>query len=490
MRSSGILMHISSLPSKYGIGTLGEEAFSFVDFLSDSNQKLWQILPITPTSYGDSPYQSFSTFAGNPYFIDLDLLEKEGLLLKEEYENEVFSENDSYVDYGILYNVRFKILYKAFLRFIKNPAADFSKFKEENSEWLYDYALFMALKTAHGGISWQEFPKALKFREEEAMKKIKAELKDDIEFWAFLQYKFFEQWKKLKAYANKKGVQIIGDLPIYVALDSADVWSKPELFKLDKDLNPKEVAGCPPDYFAEKGQLWGNPIYNWTYHRMNDFSWWLERIKKAKETYDIVRIDHFRGFAGYYAIPGTDETAENGEWKRGPGMDLFKLVKEKLDNPKIIAEDLGYITDDVRELLEESGYPGMKVLQFGFTAGQDSEHLPHNYNKNCVCYIGTHDNDTTKGWLFEQNSTDVEYILNYLGIKDQKDIPNGLIRLALSSSADTVIVTIQDYLGLGSEARMNFPSKPCGNWTFRVKKEQLSKELSKKINKLSQLYWR
>lgn len=490
MRASGILMHISSLPSKYGIGTLGQEGYDFVDFLKASGQKLWQLLPITPTSYGDSPYQSFSTYAGNPYFIDLDILHADGLLKPSEYTTLCWGEDEEKVDYGKLYELRFGVLKKAFMRFIKAPDSEFETYKEENSFWVYDYALYMAIKFENDGVSWQEWDDSLRFREPAIMEQKKRLLQNEIEFWCFIQYEFYKQFYKLKEYANENGIQIIGDIPIYVALDSADVWANPNLFLLDEDLKPIEVAGCPPDYFSKTGQLWGNPLYNWAGMKETGYDWWIKRIADATKTYDAVRIDHFRGFESFYAIPAEDETAQNGVWHEGPGIELFELIRSKLDNPNIIAEDLGHITEPVRELLKATGYPGMKVLQFAFCAGQDNAYLPHNFNQNCICYTGTHDNDTIAGWLESTSTEDLSYVMDYLQVNSKADCIFGLIRLGFGSVADTAITTMQDWLELSTEHRMNIPATPQGNWRWRAKHTQFTQMLSEKINALTKLYWR
>lgn len=490
MRTSGVLMPISSLPSQYGIGTMGKEARRFVDFLEKGGQTYWQILPICPTSYGDSPYQSFSSFAGNPYFIDLELLCKDKLLTKKECESYKWGKKPQYVDYGIMYVNRYALLRKAYERFSKKTPADYEAFCSKEAEWLDEYTLFMALKDANGGVAWNEWDDALKLRKPEAIAEAKEKYADDIAFYKMLQYLFFKQWTALKAYANEKGIRIIGDVPIYVAMDSADVWANPTQFYLDKDLNPIEVAGCPPDAFSADGQLWGNPLFRWDVMKKDSYSWWTKRISAMAKLYDIVRIDHFRGFDSFYAIPAKDDTAKNGVWKDGPGMDLFNVLEKKLGKLPIIVEDLGFLTPSVKKLLKDSGFPGMKVIQFAFDSREDSDYLPHNYPQHCVVYTGTHDNDTVMGWMKTAPKDSVRFAKNYLNLTKEEGYNWGMMRAAWSSVADMAIVPMQDLLGLDSKARINIPSTTGGNWQWRATPEQIDNKLAKKLHKCMQMYAR
>lgn len=488
MRAAGILLHISSLPSDYGIGTMGKAAYEFVDFLKEAKQRYWQILPVGPTSYGDSPYQSFSTNAGNPYFIDLDMLREEGLLQKTDYSKINWGADSKYVDYENLYNNRFKVLRKAFDRFKEGDLTEFRTFLQDNEKWVSNYALFMSIKDENNGKSWLEWDEGLRCRDSGALWEFRCAHEDDIMFWEFLQFKFFEQWRKLKDYANDNGVSIIGDIPIYVALDSAEVWVYPDLFDLNEELLPCAVAGCPPDAFSPTGQLWGNPLYNWHRNSETGFGWWIDRIKSATELYDIVRIDHFRGFEGYYAIPYGDETAEHGQWLKGPGMELFNAVKNELGDLPIIAEDLGFLTEDVHKLLKESGFPGMKVLEFAFDPREESNYLPYTYDKNSVVYVGTHDNNTILGWLDELDKDTAEFCKKFLDTEDE--VAWKLIKCAHASVSDTAVIQMQDYLELGSEARMNVPSVLGGNWQWRMTKRAATKKLAKKIADITRTYGR
>lgn len=494
MRASGILFPIFSLPSKYGIGCFSEEAYDFVDFLVGSGQKYWQILPLGPTGYGDSPYQSFSTFAGNPYFIDLNQLIEDGLLTKKECDAEDFGDNCEKINYEKLYKNRYRLLRKVYERARVWEVSEFIDFKNENSYWLRDYALFMALKDFFKGEMWTEWPEDIRFRYGYAMDYYQRELYYDIEFYEYIQYIFFRQWNKLKAYANEKGIEFIGDIPIYVAFDSADAWSHRELFRFNENGEPEAVAGCPPDGFSATGQLWGNPLYNWDYHKKTGYDWWIKRLENCYKLYDAVRIDHFRGFDEYYSIPYGDETAENGHWCKGPGIELFNQVKKSLgDDRLIIAEDLGYMTDTVKQLVKDSGYPGMKVLEFAFDSRDSSApalYLPHNYVNNCVVYTGTHDNETLFGWLDNITKEEMDNVKTYFGIKsnDKKEIADAMIRAAHSSVAKLCIIPVQDYLLLGNEARINTPSTLNDNWTWRVKRGMLTKNLSMKISAMTRLY--
>ncbi|SFG64009.1 4-alpha-glucanotransferase [Lachnospiraceae bacterium C7] len=490
MRNSGILMPISALPSAYGIGTMGKVARKFVDYLKKAGQSYWQILPIGPTSYGDSPYQSFSSFAGNPYFIDLELLIKKGLLKKEECDAYEWGDNEHYVDYGIIYKSRYKVLRMAGERFLQNPPVEYKRFCEDKKDWLEDYALFMALKDANDGIAWFEWDDSLKFRDESAIENAKEKYKEDIKFYKFLQYAFFQQWTELKAYANKNNIEIIGDIPIYVSADSADVWANPQQFYLDEDLKLIEVAGCPPDAFSEDGQLWGNPLFRWDVMKKDGYSWWVRRIKAMSQLYNIIRIDHFRGFDSYYAIPAKDDTAKNGKWKEGPGMDLFKVLEKKLGKLPIIVEDLGYLTPSVKKLLKDSGFPGMKVLQFAFGGDSENEYLPHNYQKHCVVYTGTHDNDTILGWLSTAEPEVVKHAEKYLNLTKKEGYNWGVMRGALSSVADTCILTMQDIIGLGAEGRINTPSTLGENWKWRATEKELGITTRKKLYNYTQMYGR
>lgn len=490
MRTSGVLMPISSLPSQYGIGTMGKGARRFVDFLEKGGQTYWQILPICPTSYGDSPYQSFSSFAGNPYFIDLELLCKDKLLTKKECESYKWGKKPQYVDYGIMYVNRYALLRKAYERFSKKTPADYEAFCSKEAEWLDEYTLFMALKDANGGVAWSEWDDALKVRKPEAIEEAKEKYADDIAFYKMLQYLFFKQWIALKAYANEKGIRIIGDVPIYVAMDSADVWANPTQFYLDKDLNPIEVAGCPPDAFSADGQLWGNPLFRWDVMKKDSYSWWTKRISAMAKLYDIVRIDHFRGFDSFYAIPAKDDTAKNGVWKDGPGMDLFNVLEKKLGKLPIIVEDLGFLTPSVKKLLKDSGFPGMKVIQFAFDSREDSDYLPHNYPQHCVVYTGTHDNDTVMGWMKTAPKDSVRFAKDYLNLTKEEGYNWGMMRAAWSSVADMAIVPMQDLLGLDSKARINIPSTTGGNWQWRATPEQIDNKLAKKLHKCMQMYAR
>ena len=484
MRTSGILMHISSLPSPYGIGTMGKEARKFVDFLDKSGQTYWQILPICPTSYGDSPYQSFSSFAGNPYFIDLDYLCKDKLLTKKECLSYEWGENPEFVEYGTLYENRFPLLKKAYQRFKKALPDDFADFCEKNSDWLEDYALFMALKDANGGVAWFEWKKDLKLRKPSAIENAKEE------FWKMLQYLFFKQWTELKAYANEKGIQIIGDVPIYVAGDSADVWANPGQFYLDENLDPIDVSGCPPDAFSDDGQLWGNPLFRWDAMKKDGYTWWTKRIKAMSELYDVVRIDHFRGFDSYYAIPAKDKTARNGEWREGPGMDLFNALEKKLGRLNIIVEDLGYLTPSVKQLLKDTGFPGMKLIQFAFDSREESDYLPHTYQKNCVVYTGTHDNDTIMGWFKTAPKESVKYAKEYLRLNKEEGYNWGTMKAVWGCVGDMAIVPMQDILGIGSEGRMNTPSTLGMNWKWRAVDGQITSALAKKVCKNMEIYCR
>lgn len=490
MRKGGILLPVSSIPSKYGIGTFSKQAYEFVDFLENAGQSFWQILPLGPTGYGDSPYQSFSTFAGNPYYIDLEELIKKGWLTEEECEAYDFGGNDRYVDYEKIYRSRFKILKTAYQRSKIGDNKEFRKFKAGNAMWLEDYALYMAVKNSFGGASWIEWDEEIKQRRPEAMKAYKEKFAEEIEFYQFQQFLFAAQWFALKAYANKKKISIIGDIPIYVAFDSADTWANPELFQLDGTCTPVGVAGCPPDSFSATGQLWGNPLYRWDYHKETGYEWWMRRIDYCYRLYDTVRIDHFRGFDEYYFIPYGDTTAEFGHWEKGPGYDIFKVMKEKIGKKPVIAEDLGFLTPSVIKLVQKTGYPGMKILQFAFDSREESDYLPHNYSNNSVVYTGTHDNDTTMGWYRLLNRQDKGFAKRYLNIKATKDIHWEFIRAALSSVADTAIIPIQDYLGLGTEARINTPSTLGENWKWRLKEGQLDAGLAERIRKMTKLYGR
>jgi len=490
MRKSGILMPISALPSAYGIGAFSKEAYAFVDFLEKAGQKLWQILPLGPTGYGDSPYQSFSTFAGNPYFIDLEQLVEEGYLTKSDCEQYDFGTDSQSVDYEKIYQSRFQILYKAYKNSdIRNNTA-FAAFCEENKYWLFDYALYMAVKNSFDGKSWIYWDEEIKLRRPEALKMYCEKYQDEILFYQFQQFMFAKQWSALKAYANEKKIEIVGDIPIYVALDSADTWANPELFQLDETCTPIAVAGCPPDAFSATGQLWGNPLYRWDFHRSTGYAWWIQRIAYCYKLYDVVRIDHFRGFDEYYAIPYGDETAECGHWEQGPGYEIFKVLKAELGKLKVIAEDLGFLTPSVIALVKKTGYPGMKVLQFAFDSREESDYLPHNYTQNCVVYTGTHDNDTTIGWYEKLNSRDKSFAKRYLAIKGKKDINWVFIRAALSCVADTAVLPMQDYLGLGGEARMNMPSTLGTNWKWRMLPDVCTEELAEKIRSMVKLYGR
>ena len=492
MRRNGMLLPIASLPSPYGIGGFSKEAYEFIDLLEETGQKLWQILPLGPTSYGDSPYQSFSTFAGNPYFIALDTLVEKGWLTKEACEASDYGDNESYIDYGRIYNSRFILLKQAFLNSDILSDEKFTEFCKDNQHWLPDYALYMALKNQNDGKSWIEWEEEIRLRKLEAVECYKRELEEECNFYKFLQYEFHEQWTKVKEYAHKKGIQIVGDVPIYVAFDSADTWANPELFQLDEKNLPLGVAGCPPDAFSATGQLWGNPLYNWAYHKKTGYDWWLKRIAYCFDLYDIVRIDHFRGFDEYYSIPYGDETAVNGHWEKGPGMDLFNTVKEKLGELDIIAEDLGFLTESVFQLLKDSGYPGMKVLQFAFDPSEDSDYLTYKYQRNCVVYTGTHDNDTTAGWFEKLSDGDKEVALRYMNsfYTPKEEQHWDLIALAMRSTADTCIIPVQDFLGLGSEARINMPSTLGDNWKWRMTKGAFSEELKEKIRRMTKLYGR
>jgi len=492
MRASGILLPVSSLPSEYGIGSFSKEAYKFVDSLKAAGQKYWQILPLGPTGYGDSPYQSFSTFAGNPYFIDLEDLIEKGYITTKDCEDCDFGDDDRSIDYGKLYESRFVILKKAYKA--SNIAEDneFIKFIKKNAYWLNDYALYMAIKNEFNSVSWLEWDEDIRLRKPEALKEYTEKLHDEVEFYQFLQFEFHVQWKKLKKYANKKGIKIIGDIPIYVALDSSDCWADTKLFQFDKNNLPKGVAGCPPDAFSKTGQLWGNPLYDWKYHEQTHFEWWIQRIEYCFKLYDVVRVDHFRGFDEYYAIPYGAETAIDGKWKKGPGYKLFDALNKKLGEMDIIAEDLGFLTDSVRALLKKTGYPGMKVLQFAFDSREESDYLPHNYDKNCIVYTGTHDNSTILGWYDEISKADKQFSIDYMHNASSKpeEIPWDFIRLAMSSVAKTCIVPIQEYLALGSEARINIPSTLGENWKWRLGKDDITESTIKKIYKITKIYGR
>lgn len=490
MRASGVLLPISSIPSAYGIGTFSKEAYEFVDFLEEAGQSYWQILPLGPTGYGDSPYQSFSTFAGNPYYIDLEELAEKGLLTKEQCKACDWGDNEEYVDYEKIYLSRFKVLRIAFENSEIEKDSDFQSFVKENSYWLEDYALYMAVKDSFKGISWIQWDEDIRLRKTDAVSSYKKKLKEEILFYEFQQYLFAVQWTRLKKYANDKGIKIIGDIPIYVAFDSADTWANPELFQFDENGLPIGVAGCPPDSFSATGQLWGNPLYRWDYHKETGFAWWIKRIAYCFQLYDVVRIDHFRGFDEYYNIPYGDETAEFGKWEKGPGYDLFKVMKEKLGNRPVIAEDLGFLTPSVIKLVKRTGYPGMKILQFAFDSREESDYLPHNYTPNSVVYTGTHDNDTTVGWFQSINRRDRSFAKKYLNIKVNKGVEWEFIRAALSSVSETAIIPMQDYLGLGREARINTPSTLGDNWKWRMTRDQITGELAEKIYGMSKLYGR
>ena len=484
------MLHITSLPSPYGVGTLGREAREFVDFLARSGQHYWQILPVGPTGFGDSPYQSFSTFAGNPYLIDLDDLREEGLLEKEEYAHIDWGEDPLQVDFGALYEGRFGVLRKACRRLLTSPSKEFKTFCRTHQAWLEDYALFMALKGAHNGSCWQDWEDPLRTRQPQALEEARRELAEEVDFWKGVQFLFFHQWEILHQAAAQKGVSILGDLPIYVAYDGADVWAEREQFQLDEEGWPIEVAGCPPDAFTADGQLWGNPLFDWAKMKRDGYDWWLRRIAHQFTLFDALRIDHFRGFEAYYAVPYGEETARNGRWRPGPGIELFKAVKKALGPRRIIAEDLGFLTEGVYKLLAATGYPGMRVMQFGFEGRDDSSYLPHNFVPNCVVYTGTHDNDTIRGWMDHTSPDNVAYAVDYLRLTKEEGYVWGMMRGAWSSVAELAIVTMQDLLELGSEARMNAPSTSGCNWKWRMPAGKLTPELAARLRHEMGLYRR
>ena len=488
-RSCGILMHITSLPSPYGIGTMGVEAEKFARWLKSAGQSYWQVLPTGPTGYGDSPYQPFSSFAGNPLLIDLDELCDQGLLSRTDCENADFGADPDIVDYDKISKTRSELLHKACAAF--KDDVGYTSFNLYQADWLEDYALFMALKNKYGGKPWTVWDDDIKFRKPEALEKCREELSEEIRYEKFCQYIFFRQWTRFHQTCNTSGVKIIGDIPIYVSPDSADVWANPQLFELDERLNPKRVAGVPPDYFSKTGQLWGNPLYDWDAMKKDNYSWWIKRMKKSAELYDMLRIDHFRAFDTYWAIPFGHPTAESGKWEQGPGMDLFNVIKSEIKNVDIIAEDLGDIFDSVKKLLADTGFPGMKVLQFGFNdKNEDNDHLPHNYPKNCVCYTGTHDNATFRQWYTEADLATRNMARKYLEKGLFKSLNDRAIRALYASPAALAIVPMQDVLNLGAKARMNVPSTLGGNWAWRMKPNSLREKMAEKLREYAEIYMR
>lgn len=490
-RSSGILLPISALPSEYGIGTIGKAAYDFIAFLAEAKQSWWQILPVGPTGCGDSPYQSFSTFAGNPYLIDLDLLCGEGLLEKNEIDGVDWGSDPARVDYGKLYTSRLPLLEKAAARGLNADRAEFDAFVRDNAAWLPDYALFMAVKRHFGMLPWYEWPdEGIRLRKAESVKSYAQLLKDDVELFEYIQFLFFRQWRSLRAYALEKGIGILGDLPIYVAMDSSDVWAQPRFFLLDKNNIPIEVAGVPPDYFSEDGQLWGNPLYDYEAMKSDGYGWWIRRVDGAAKLFDALRIDHFRGFESYWAVPYDSDTAKNGRWVKGPGMDLVGRLTAWFPNVQFIAEDLGTLSPEVHELLRASQLPGMKVLEFAFDPTEPSSYLPHRYCPDCVCYTGTHDNAPLAAWLDQLPAEELEFALRYLGLNEAEGFVRGIIRGGMSSVASLFIAQMQDYLELGGDSRMNTPGTLGGNWQWRMTRDQLSDSLASEIAAMTALYGR
>lgn len=492
-RRAGILLHPTSFPSRYGIGDLGNEAYRFIDFLASSGARLWQVLPLGPTGYGDSPYQAFSSFAGQPLIISPDKLIEMGLLTEADV-SDVPNFDPHRIDYGPAIIYKFNLLRKAYEHFkqiqtgpIRDAYTDFC-LKEQN--WLQDYALFMATKDAHGGMVWTRWEQEIAFPTETSKEKWREKLIDDVEFYQFIQFIFFKQWDELKMYANAKDILIIGDIPIFVAFDSADVWANKHLFMLDKDGNPALVAGVPPDYFSETGQLWGNPQYDWEKHEADGFSWWIERIGSTLRLVDFLRIDHFRGFESYWAIPYGSPNAINGKWLKGPDKKLFLALKKGLgDYLPIIAEDLGIITEEVEALRDAFGFPGMKVLQFAFEDLKDNDFLPHNYTANSICYTGTHDNDTSLGWYNSASPACQDRLRRYMNT-DARDVAWDFIRTCISSVSNMAVVPLQDVLSLDSSARMNTPGTPSGNWQWRYTPEMLNSYISERFRSICELYGR
>ena len=510
MRASGLLLSIFSLPGKHGIGCFSEEAYRFVDFLKEAGQKYWQILPVGPTGYGDSPYQSFSAFAGNPYFISPDALEKAGLLTEAEAAEAVYDGPADSISYAWLYNTRYPLLRRAYRRWKEQEGAEealpYKDFLRDNASWLPDYALFMALKDAHGGAGFREWEEPVRMWKPEAIEKAREELRDEIGFHLFLQYIFEQEWMKLKAYANQEGISIIGDIPIYVPADSAEVWAYPELFQLKEDGSCKAVAGCPPDGFSATGQLWGNPLYDWKHHEKTGYAWWISRMRRCSSLFDVVRIDHFRGFDQYYAIPAESWDARIGQWEEGPGIGLFRAIEKEIPGLTIIAEDLGYITDSVRKLVQDTGYPNMKVLEFAFgsrdSSGKDN-YLPYNYDKNCVVYTGTHDNETMVGWLDHILPEERAQVRAFTGLDggegdewafgasdDTKRLARAMVRAAMASVGRLCVIPMQDWLLLGDEARINTPSTTGTNWCWRMTEGAASQSLAEQIRRMTETFGR
>ena len=490
-RSSGVLMHITSLPGEFGIGTFGKSAYDFVDFLEETKQTYWQILPLTTTSYGDSPYQSFSAVAGNLNLIDFSLLKEEGLLEESDYSNVNFGENPEKIDYALLFEVRRPILEKAVANTAKysNVLAEIEKFEKDNSSWLADYAEYMAIKESFGYQSFIHWDEDIKKGEKAAREKYRTELQDSIRYYTVTQYFFFKQWLALKEYANDKGVKIIGDMPIYVSADSVEMWTMPELFKVDENNEPLYVAGCPADDFSPTGQLWGNPIYDWEKHKEQGFSWWIYRVQESFKIYDVLRIDHFKGFSDFWQIDKDAENAVNGTWEAGPGIELFQKIKEQLGDLPIIAENLGFIDEKAEKLLDDSGYPGMKILQFAFP-GEDNLDRPHHYTQNSVAYTGTHDNDVVNGWYEKLSESEQELVSEYLNRRNDETITDAMIRGIYSSVSDYAIVTMQDLLDKDATSRMNVPSTVGGNWEWRMLAEDLTEERKEFLKNITVRYSR
>ena len=497
-RTSGVLLSVTSLPSKYGIGCFDQAAYDFVDWLEKAGQKYWQILPLGATSHSgafDSPYQAYSAFAGNPYFISLDALVEEGVLTVAECEGVNFGTDPQHVDYQALFENRLSLLHKAYERSQIHLNGDYQNFCKENFWWLDDYALFMAVKDFFGGASWNQWPNDIRMHYSFALDYYREKLYFDVEFQKYLQFKFYEQWSALKKYANDKDIQIVGDMPIYVSPDGSDIWAQPEMFQLDENNMPTQIAGCPPDGFSADGQVWGNPLYRWDYHKATGYHWWITRMWYSYKLYDVVRIDHFRGFDEYFAIPATSNSAKDGHWEKGPGMDLFNTLRNALGERGVIAEDLGLMTEGVRRLVKDSGFPNMKVLQFAFDKediGGGNDYLPHNYNQNCVVYTGTHDNETISGWFLGLGKEDRDFVRDYMGDHDtaNKWMYKNLIAMAMRTTAKMCIIPAQDWLGLDNSSRMNMPGTVDANWSWRLTPGQITDALAEEVLIITKRYGR